>query len=191
MSVNSRQLIIDAAAQIFSRSGYHLSSMDTIAELAGVAKGTLYYHFPGKGALFRDVVIEGIDMLTHEAEACLVSDQDFTLIIRKIISSHVSIYAEYPALAMIVFNESVPGLDQQYFDQIKSAKKKHHSILANLFTRGCQQGSCKEADFNLTAECFTTLLDCTCRYHLRLYGKSDIEKITDTLYQMITHGLLV
>jgi AcrR family transcriptional regulator len=52
----SREKIIDAAAIIFSRSGYHRASMDEIARTAGVAKGTLYYNFPSKAGLFKAVV---------------------------------------------------------------------------------------------------------------------------------------
>jgi AcrR family transcriptional regulator len=41
-------LIMDAAEEVFVEKGYHDASMDEIAARAGVAKGTLYQHFPGK-----------------------------------------------------------------------------------------------------------------------------------------------
>ncbi|HZT99162.1 MAG TPA: helix-turn-helix domain-containing protein [Ktedonobacteraceae bacterium] len=42
------ELILDVAEEMLAEKGYHDTSMDEIAALAGVAKGTLYQHFPGK-----------------------------------------------------------------------------------------------------------------------------------------------
>ena len=47
-----RDQIIAAAAECFTRSGYHVTTMADIAEAAGVSKGTPYLYFPGKEALF-------------------------------------------------------------------------------------------------------------------------------------------
>ncbi len=42
------ELILYVAEEMLAEKGYHDTSMDEIAALAGVAKGTLYQHFPGK-----------------------------------------------------------------------------------------------------------------------------------------------
>ncbi|MBO0796260.1 MAG: helix-turn-helix transcriptional regulator, partial [Ktedonobacteraceae bacterium] len=42
------ELILEIAEVMFIDKGYHDTSMDEIAARAGVAKGTLYQHFPGK-----------------------------------------------------------------------------------------------------------------------------------------------
>ena len=47
-----RDQIIAAAAECFSRSGYHATTMADIAEAAGVSKGTPYLYFPSKEVLF-------------------------------------------------------------------------------------------------------------------------------------------
>jgi AcrR family transcriptional regulator len=41
-------LILDMAEEVLAEKGYHDSSMDEIATRTGVAKGTLYQHFPSK-----------------------------------------------------------------------------------------------------------------------------------------------
>lgn len=46
------ELILEVAEEILIRKGYHNASMDEIAAHAGVAKGTLYQHFPTKEDLF-------------------------------------------------------------------------------------------------------------------------------------------
>jgi AcrR family transcriptional regulator len=45
--------LADTAWELFEREGYAAVTMERIAEVADVAKGTLYKHFPAKEALLR------------------------------------------------------------------------------------------------------------------------------------------
>ena len=51
-SEEKRQLILDAAVELFTEFGYQSTSMDKIAKQAGVSKQTLYSHFGNKEELF-------------------------------------------------------------------------------------------------------------------------------------------
>jgi TetR/AcrR family transcriptional repressor of mexJK operon len=52
-----RERVLRAATAAFTLDGYR-ASIDRIAQRAGVAKQTVYSHFPSKDALFREVVRE-------------------------------------------------------------------------------------------------------------------------------------
>jgi TetR/AcrR family transcriptional regulator, fatty acid metabolism regulator protein len=61
-------LIIEAAEEVLLEKGYYDTSMDEIAARVGIAKGTIYKHFPGKeelvlGIFKRDMqaLLQGID----------------------------------------------------------------------------------------------------------------------------------
>ncbi|HNY60234.1 MAG: helix-turn-helix domain-containing protein [Bacteroidales bacterium] len=57
MAVNdTRDIILSVADRLFSRFGFHKTSMDEIAKTARKAKGSLYYHFASKEELFREVI---------------------------------------------------------------------------------------------------------------------------------------
>ncbi|MCU1453032.1 MAG: putative TetR family transcriptional regulator [Acidimicrobiales bacterium] len=51
-----RRQLLDVAVGVFAAGGYHGSSMNQVAEAAGVTKPVLYQHFPSKRALYRDLV---------------------------------------------------------------------------------------------------------------------------------------
>lgn len=51
-----RAAVIEAAAEEFRSSGFDGTSMDSIAERAGVSKRTVYNHFPSKEDLFAAIV---------------------------------------------------------------------------------------------------------------------------------------
>ena len=50
--------ILNGAREVFLSHGYDGASMDMIARTAGVSKGTLYVYFPGKEALFRELILK-------------------------------------------------------------------------------------------------------------------------------------
>ncbi|HSV88093.1 MAG TPA: TetR/AcrR family transcriptional regulator [Bacteroidales bacterium] len=57
MSIDeTKDTILSVAAKLFSRFGFHKTSMDEIAKIARKAKGSLYYHFANKEVLFKEVV---------------------------------------------------------------------------------------------------------------------------------------
>jgi AcrR family transcriptional regulator len=69
-SARKRQAIVDAAIEIFLRSGYLGASMDEVAALSGVSKQTVYKHFASKEALFIEIVTSMTNAVSdsvHEA----------------------------------------------------------------------------------------------------------------------------
>ncbi|HEY0106110.1 MAG TPA: TetR/AcrR family transcriptional regulator [Rhizomicrobium sp.] len=66
--LTSRSEILIAAADLFSRNGYHSTSMQDVAERLAVSKPTLYASFGNKEALLS----ESIDFWLEAAEQALV-----------------------------------------------------------------------------------------------------------------------
>ncbi|TMK67506.1 MAG: TetR/AcrR family transcriptional regulator, partial [Actinobacteria bacterium] len=48
----TRDALIDAAAEVFAKRGFHGASLDEIAETAGFTRGAIYKNFGGKEDLF-------------------------------------------------------------------------------------------------------------------------------------------
>jgi AcrR family transcriptional regulator len=65
-----RQQLVEVAASLFSERGYRSTTMDDVAEAAGVTKPLLYQHFSSKKALYLELVDEVAHrMLAAVAEA--------------------------------------------------------------------------------------------------------------------------
>src|ERR1700726_3958211 len=58
----NRERILEVAKEAFTRSGAD-ASLDDIAKQAGVGAGTLYRHFPTRGALIEAVYRSEVDKL--------------------------------------------------------------------------------------------------------------------------------
>lgn len=59
-AARTRARILDAAAQAFAAHGYAGTSLQRIADGAGLKAGSLYFHFDSKDALIADVLREGV-----------------------------------------------------------------------------------------------------------------------------------
>ncbi len=67
-SEQTRQRIIEAAAQLFARKGFYGTSIADLAQATGLTKGALYHHFENKDAIFF-AVIEAVRDAWREAVA--------------------------------------------------------------------------------------------------------------------------
>jgi len=78
MSIDStKESILSVADKLFSRFGFHKTSMDEIAKIARKSKGSLYYHFASKEELFKEVV--SIEMINLKNQlSSIVNNPDLT-----------------------------------------------------------------------------------------------------------------
>jgi AcrR family transcriptional regulator len=67
-----RRQLLDAALDAFAEQGFHATSMNDVAEAAGVTKPVLYQHFGSKRALYQELlddVAATLEARIHEATA--------------------------------------------------------------------------------------------------------------------------
>ncbi|MEV0846848.1 TetR/AcrR family transcriptional regulator [Streptomyces sp. NPDC049954] len=60
----TRQKLYEAAVTLIAEQGFSATTVDEIAERAGVAKGTVYYNFTSKAGLFEALLRHGVGLLT-------------------------------------------------------------------------------------------------------------------------------
>jgi AcrR family transcriptional regulator len=61
----TRQKLYAAAVTLIAEQGFSATTVDEIAERAGVAKGTVYYNFASKNDLFEELLRDGVGLLTE------------------------------------------------------------------------------------------------------------------------------
>jgi AcrR family transcriptional regulator len=60
----TRARLYEAAVTLIAEQGFSATTVDEIAERAGVAKGTVYYNFKSKTELFEELLRYGVGLLT-------------------------------------------------------------------------------------------------------------------------------
>jgi AcrR family transcriptional regulator len=75
--VTTRQLIMDAATELFAKHGFHATTNKMIARAAGVAPGLLYHYFESKEDLFAAVYTEITHYRYQRSSAALSGESTF------------------------------------------------------------------------------------------------------------------
>jgi AcrR family transcriptional regulator len=70
--LSARVRILDAAEGLFAEHGYDATPTSTVAKLAGVPKGLLFYYFPVKADLLRALVCERLGLGPIDTAALIV-----------------------------------------------------------------------------------------------------------------------
>jgi len=111
----TRQQLVDVARQLFTERGYAGTSIEDIIERAGVARGALYHHFPGKGALFAAVYqVVQAEVAAAVVAAALTADDPAQAVYTGL-SAFLDACLE-PEFRQIVVLDSVPVLQRQAWE---------------------------------------------------------------------------
>lgn len=71
VAVESRQLILETAARLFSQDGYAVTSLRAIAAACDMKAGSLYYHFESKDQIVIEVLNIGVQRVFDAVSAAV------------------------------------------------------------------------------------------------------------------------
>lgn len=74
---SARYAILEASARAFQQNGYQSTSMDDIANEAGVARRTIYHHFKSKKQILEAACIEQAQLFLKEVKQEVEASNDF------------------------------------------------------------------------------------------------------------------
>jgi AcrR family transcriptional regulator len=77
VGLDRRQLIVEAATKSFSLFGYKATTMDQVAKLANVGKGTIYTFFKNKEELFDEIINSLLKDMKAVAEKAINKQHSF------------------------------------------------------------------------------------------------------------------
>lgn len=84
--IQKKQLIMETALELFSKNGFHATSMSQIAKKAGISKGLAYNYFQSKNEILADIletssneIYENID-INHDG---ILTEEEFYYFIKK------------------------------------------------------------------------------------------------------------
>ena len=117
-----REQLMDTARAVFVEQGYHSTSMDVIAEQAGVSKPLLYQHFPSKLDLYLAILDSGIERLLATSDSSLKNITDNKLRVNATIRSYLEFVDDPDDAYRLVFesdltNEPEVRLRMAHLDQ--------------------------------------------------------------------------
>lgn len=115
-AINARDEILAAADRLFGEQGFENASTRHIAELSGVNKALIHYHFKNKDALFEAVLDRYYQRLNTLLLETLTRPGNLRDRLHRLIDVYSSFLAENHNFSRIVQRESAGG---RHFDRIR------------------------------------------------------------------------
>jgi AcrR family transcriptional regulator len=102
---DAKAKILHAALDEFSEKGYHATTIDSIAERAGIAKGTVYRYFRTKEQLFNVLKEDTIREFVEAARRDLSREDDVLRIIESVIRMYLGFFEKNSAFFKVIIQE--------------------------------------------------------------------------------------
>ncbi len=140
-----RELIIEAAVQVFSSKGYHNTRMEEIANIAGIGKGTIYEYFKSKLQLFQEMLGDGLRVYYDNFDPDKMKQMPVEERLRLIFETHVRFCRDNKDLTRILFWDTEVIDDELREWGFKQRKDKEERIL-NIIKEGVARGEVRDVN---------------------------------------------
>lgn len=106
--LETRRRLLMSGAELIARDGFASARATDIAASAGVAVGTLYFHYNDKDGLLEAVLLHGVDLLTERLRAVADNPHDtLAAAVRAHEDEMLAFIEEEPTLARVLFHNEV------------------------------------------------------------------------------------
>lgn len=157
--LEKRQRILESAKQLFLEMGYHGSSMNQIAQNAGVTKLTVYNHFQDKATLFTCAIEDTCEHILSTRPRELTADSNFIVVLNEVCELALNIVnlpeaIKLDLLLLELAAEHSPLVEQFY----RASHLKMRQVWEQLFQEAASFGFIQQADPALQTELMVSLL---------------------------------
>lgn len=185
----TKKAIFQSAIEIFSKAGYNGATMDDIAVNAGVAKGTLYYHFKSKEEIFNYIITNGLEMMRVAVEDAVKAEENILLKIRTMCKFQLELIYENKDFFKVIMSQ-VWGQELRQVE-LRKCIEEYLKTIEKFLQEGMDNGVLKNSDSNFMAYTFFGTLFSAAIYELINAENTDIDMVIDNLMNFIFKGIEV
>jgi AcrR family transcriptional regulator len=148
--LDRRKQVLEAAARSFETFGYKATTMDQVAKLAGVGKGTIYTFFAHKEQLFEEIMSGMIRELRELADRTLRPELPFADNLMEVLHKLLD-YREQHALAVKLAQEVRDIGTPMAREGLEKVERAVVTYISRHVNEASEKGEIKPCDPELTA----------------------------------------
>jgi AcrR family transcriptional regulator len=135
---DTRQRLYEAAVDLVAEQGFSATTVDDIAERAGVAKGTVYYNFPSKTALFEELLRHGVGLLTADFRAAVAGRTSHEAV-AALVRAQLEYIRRYRSFAQLLLSE-MWRTNRDWHQTLKLLREEAIDVIADVLQTGVDSG---------------------------------------------------
>jgi AcrR family transcriptional regulator len=186
--MDRRGMIIEAAAKSFSLFGYKATTMDQVAKLANVGKGTIYTFFKNKEELFNEIISSLVKEMIAEAETVIDPGLTFAENVHRALYRLLEFRSKHQLMIKLVQEEKEMGT-HAVSEMLEHVEKEIIEYLKKKIDIGVTKGSIPPTNSELTSflllKLYISLVSDWERNHEPLHS----EQIADIMKIFLLKGL--
>lgn len=145
-----RERILDAAFTTFAGRGYREASMDDIASAAETSKGGVYFHFPTKESIFRELLRTTADRLVGKVERAVAAEADPIARAEIAIRTVLATFAGHRTMARLLFLDVV-GAGRVFQTEANELHERFARLIQGYLDQAVADGVIPPTDTRVTS----------------------------------------
>jgi AcrR family transcriptional regulator len=133
------EVILTAAQTLFGHYGYRRTSIDDIAQEAGIAKGTVYLYFKSKDDIFRALSQQLSEQVLSAAEAAVHTNGPIEERLRRMLEAKFGFFFELVHRSAHA-RELIDAKNQLCADLFTQADRRYLRLLTDVIVTATAQG---------------------------------------------------
>ena len=131
MRINTEENILEVAREVFLQNGYDGTSMQMIADKAGINKSLLHYYYRSKERLFRQIFAKVFSQFIPHVGVIFMSDMTLEEKVRAFVDRYMDVFLENPLIPIFVMQELSKN-PQNLVDLIREAGINPEIMIENI-----------------------------------------------------------
>jgi AcrR family transcriptional regulator len=132
--------ILQAAQQLFAEKGYHATPTSEIASLAGVAQGTLFYHFKSKEGILLFLLQQTTGAYLKDAQEILEAAPNGLQGVLNLIERHLEFCAAHQEELKILLRDIPADVLQQNSSLLQTGTSELMQSLQSTYHQALERG---------------------------------------------------
>jgi AcrR family transcriptional regulator len=157
-SRSRREAILDAAFSAFSRRGYRDTAMDDIAAAAETSKGGVYFHFPTKESIFRELMRTTADKLVGKVERAVEVETEPIARAEVALQTVLATFAGHRTMARLLFLDSI-GAGRVFQAETNALNERFARLIQGYLDDAVAAGAIPPIDTRVTSIAWFGALD--------------------------------
>jgi AcrR family transcriptional regulator len=145
-----RERILDAAFTTFAGRGYRDASMDDIASAAETSKGGVYFHFPTKESIFRELMRTTADKLVSKVERAVGTEEDPIARAEIAINTVLATFAGHRTMARLLFLDVI-GAGRVFQAEANELHDRFARLIQGYLDQAVRDGVIPPTDTRITS----------------------------------------